>query len=232
MEQQHYHDKYFAAQVTKSAAKLDWQYGRLFRFAGLGSRTVGQPTRVYDAGCGAGPALRWLISNHYAAFGSDFIYFPLVTARQLVPQAPVVCADLKSPIPFRDGSFDAVLLSEVIEHLLEVPQILAECLRVLRPGGFVLITTPNLWDVRRPLARLTGKVWSGYQDPTHINLYTPARLRREIAAAGFDRIRLKTGLKPIFVFAPKRLPFKVSLPYPPLIGNGIVLAARKPGGAA
>ncbi len=224
-----YHDKYFVAQITKSAAKLDWQYGRLFAFAGIASRTAGAATRVLDAGCGAGPALRWLVSKGYAAFGSDFIYFPLVAARKLVPEAPVLCADLKTPFPFRDGSFNVVLLSEVVEHLHEVPQLLGECLRVLRPDGYLLVTTPNLWDVRRPLAAITRQQWSGYSDPTHINLFNPTRLRHTVAAAGFERIHLRTGLKPIFVFAPRRLPFKVTLPYPPLIGNGIVLAARKPG---
>lgn len=151
----------------------------------------------------------------------------MVESRKLAPDAPVVCCDLKQPLPYRDGSFDAVLLSEVVEHLHETPELLRECLRVLRPGGYVLITTPNLWDIRRPLAWLTRRTWSGYTDPTHINLFTPARLRGTLVAAGFDHIRLRTGLKPVFVFAPHRLPFKLALPYPPLIGNGIVAVGRK-----
>lgn len=173
--------------------------------------------------------MRYLSSVGYRAYGCDFIFYPLVESRKLAPAAPVVCCDLKQPLPFCDASFDAVLLSEVVEHLHETPAILRECHRLLRRGGYVLITTPNLWDIRRPLAWLTRRTWSGYTDPTHINLFTPARLRRTLSAAGFSDIRLRTGLKPIFLFAPRRLPFKVSLPYPPLIGNGIVAVGRKGG---
>jgi 2-polyprenyl-3-methyl-5-hydroxy-6-metoxy-1,4-benzoquinol methylase len=182
---------------------------------------------VLDAGCGAGPALRYFSSIGYRTYGCDFIFYPLVESRKLAPDAPVVCCDLKQPLPYRDASFDTVLLSEVVEHLHETPVLLRECWRVLRPGGYLLITTPNLWDIRRPLAWLTRRTWSGYTDPTHTNLFTPARLRRTLAAAGFEHIRLRTGLKPVFVFAPRRLPFKLSLPYPPFIGNGIVAVGRK-----
>ncbi len=186
---------------------------------------------MLDAGCGAGPALRYLSGQGYHAYGCDFIFYPLIESRKLVPTAPVVCCDLKQPLPYRDASFDAVLLSEVVEHLHEAEDLLRECARILRPGGYVLITTPNLWDVRRPLAWLTRRTWSGYVDPTHINLFTPPRLRRTMQAAGFGGIRLRTGLKPIFLFAPRRLPLKLSLPYPPLIGNGLVAVGRTPGGA-
>jgi predicted SAM-dependent methyltransferase len=55
--------------------------------------------------------------------------------------------DIRRPLGYADGSVDAIYLGQVIEHLnpiYEVPKVLAECYRVLKPGGRVRITTPDL----------------------------------------------------------------------------------------
>ena len=91
----------------------------------------------------------------------------------------------------------------------------------------LLLTTPNLWDIRRPWATLTRTTWSGYRDPTHINLMQPRRLSGLLRTAGFSRVRLKTGVKPAFSRSVRRLGWRLELPYPPLIGNGIMAAATK-----
>jgi hypothetical protein len=95
----------------------------------------------------------------------------------------------------------------------------------LRPGGTLLLTTPNLWDIRRVTKPVVGQPWSGDTDPTHINMYTPRRLGREMLAAGFTRSRVRTGLKPMTWLPPYSDPWPV--PYPPLIGNGIVATGTR-----
>ena len=50
----------------------------------------------------------------------------------------------RDQLPFRDNSFDLIILGEVIEHLYDPDQVLRECYRILRSGGALLITTPNL----------------------------------------------------------------------------------------
>ena len=124
-------------------------------------------------------------------------------------------------MPFRSGSFGLVLASEVIEHLPDGPSFLRECRRLLRTGGVLLLTTPNLWDVRRFLFPVLGRTWSGFADPTHVNLYSPSRLRRELHGAGFAP-RVVTGLKPMAWLPPYRKGYFV--PYPPRVGNTIVAA--------
>ena len=68
-------------------------------------------------------------------------------------------------LPLRDGSFDLVVLWQVLEHVLgpdAKQRLLAECLRVLRPGGHLLVETPNQWfpvdyhDNKLPFAHWTG----------------------------------------------------------------------------
>lgn len=73
------------------------------------------------------------------------------------------------PLPFSDGTFSLVVLSEVIEHLLDPDFALTEVRRVLKPGGFAVITTPNLasWFNRlilllglQPVLTETGTLWN------------------------------------------------------------------------
>jgi SAM-dependent methyltransferase len=142
-----------------------------------------------------------------------------------VPDSRLVQTDALLSLPFRDEAFALVLASELIEHLADGLPFLRECRRVLRPGGLLVLTTPNLWDVRRFTDPLRGRTWSGRADPGHVNLYTPRRLGREMRAGGFARARVRTGWKPIFWLPPHRDPWPV--PYPPFVGNGIVAVGER-----
>ncbi|MFD3166324.1 class I SAM-dependent methyltransferase [Herpetosiphon sp. NSE202] len=208
---------YFAPQVSKSDRKIAVQYRRMFTFGGLAKRLPAGP--VLDVGCGAGPGLRYIRSRGATAIGADPSIYALREAAKLI-QVDLVQMDAAPRFPFADQTFGMVLANEVIEHVPDGVEFLLECARVLKPSGMVFLTTPNLWDIRRVLAPLVGKVWSGDTDPTHINLYTPWRLRQDLKTAGFQQPRIKTGFKPIRWLPPHRNP--LAIPYPPLIGNGMV----------
>ncbi len=218
---EHYDDAYFTPQLRKSMAKIAWQYGRLLRWAGV-PRTAG--LRVLDAGCGAAPALRYLTASGYWTLGTDIMRYPLEQAQTVAPAAHVLCNDLSQPMPLADSSVDVVLAADVIEHLHDGPALARECWRVLRPGGFVIISTVNAWDVRRVTHPPLGRVWSALTDPTHVKFYTPFELRAVLDDAGFSQTRFWTGLKPVG-WLPLR--WRVGLPYPPLIGNGLAVTGRK-----
>lgn len=213
---------YFDRQLSKSDAKIAWQYERMLRFAGI--RAV-QGLRVLDIGCGAAPGLRYFVTCGARAVGVDVSRAALAAARRVLPGARVALIERADQLPFPAGSFDLVVLSEIVEHVPSNLPFLRECRRVLRPGGVATLTTPNLWDVRRFVGRMGGAEWSGWRDPTHINLQSPRTLRRDLLAAGFARVRLKSGWKPLLRVGGRRLRATVSIPYPPLIGNGILAAA-------
>jgi SAM-dependent methyltransferase len=218
-----YAPAYFRDQVAKSDAKIGWEYDRLLGFAGVEPRPG---LRVADLGCGAAPGLRYLAARGVAAVGLDVAPAALREARALLPASRLVCADLSAGLPLRAGRFDLVILREVIEHIVDVDLLLRECRRALRPGGALVLTTPNLWDARRPVFRLLGRVWSGDADPTHVSLFDPPGLRRALAAAGFAEARVATGFKPLARLGGRRLPVRLAVPYPPLVGNGLLAAAR------
>ncbi len=219
-----YDDSYFQNQIRKSDAKVEWQYGTLLKFVGFNGRA---PLRVLDAGCGAGPGLRYLDARGYVAFGSDLVEYPLLAARELAPSSRLVQSNLDQGLPFADDSFDSILLSEVIEHVLDARAVLRECWRVLRASGAVVLTTPNLWDARRPFYRLGGRVWSGDADPTHVELFNPRTLARALCKAGFANVNVRAGFKPLAWISSRRLNVRLAIPYPPLIGNTLIARGYK-----
>ncbi len=218
----YYDAAYFQSQVAKSDAKVTWEGQRLVRFVGA---TVGPGTRVLDLGCGAAPGLRYFAALGVDAIGLDVAPAALRAARTFLPTARLVCADLSAPLPLRDETADLIILREVIEHLTAVRPLLEECRRVLRVGGAVVLTTPNRWDARRPIYRLTGRVWSGEADPTHVHIFDPPELRQVLRAAGFSRVRVSSGFKPLLRLGGRRLPVRLEVPYPPLVGNTLVAVA-------
>jgi SAM-dependent methyltransferase len=92
------------------------------------------------------------------------------------------------PLPFADGTFDAVFAGELIEHLVDPAQGLAEFRRVLRPGGRLILTTPN----RLRLANLADGSERPYS-PDHLSELSYDELRRMLPAQGFV-VELATGL--------------------------------------
>lgn len=105
----------------------------------------------------------------------------LETGRTVAPEAKFVTGSATA-LPFKDNSFDAVAFFDVIEHLPKrtEPQALKEIYRVLRPGGFLSLSTPN----RHLAARLADPAW--YFGHRH---YSTAQLTRLLTAAGFSDIR-------------------------------------------
>lgn len=94
--------------------------------------------RMLDFGCGSKPYKDLLAVDEY--IGVDFINEGHPHDDEQID----IYYDGKT-IPFPDNSFDAVLCSEVFEHVFNLSEILAELNRVLKPGGKILITCPFVW---------------------------------------------------------------------------------------
>lgn len=220
-----YDEKYFQAQLNKSDEKVAFQYGRLLQCVG----EIPQDARILDAGCGAGPALRFLRARGFLPYGTDLIEFPLTQAHQLIPEARLAQCDSDQALPFRDASFDVLLMSEVIEHVASPEFTLREGLRVLKKNGGIALTTPNLWDARRLYYPALGKIWSGDADATHKTLFNPNSLRDLLRRAGFQNVRVRAGFKPLRWISSRKLNFRFVVPGLPLLGNTLVGVGYKRG---
>ena len=131
------------------------------------------PAVIVDMGCGDGAALAVAAGQNAAHrfVGIDWSGDALRQARAL--GLTVLRADVTAPgLPVADGAADVVIMSELIEHLVDPDGAVAEARRVLRPGGSLLLSTPNLaaWYNRGLLA---------VRDPADLLRGEPARRVRQ-----------------------------------------------------
>ncbi|ROS39666.1 class I SAM-dependent methyltransferase [Amycolatopsis thermoflava] len=97
---------------------------------------------VLEAGCGEGYGAGLIASTAKAVLALDYDQPTTEHVARRYPQVWTARGNLVR-LPLRDGSVDVVANFQVIEHLWDQGAFLAECLRVLRPGGRLLVTTPN-----------------------------------------------------------------------------------------
>ena len=97
---------------------------------------------VLEAGCGEGYGADLLAGVARTVLGLDYDAPTAVHAARRYPRVHVARANLVA-LPLGDAAVDAVVSLQVIEHLWEQGRFLRECLRVLRPGGVLAVSTPN-----------------------------------------------------------------------------------------
>lgn len=146
-----------------------------YRFAA--TRVAG--SGVLDAGCGEGYGLA-LLRDAGAAHvtGADLDTMAVAHARRTYAGDGIDVVECElMDLPLADDAVDVTVSLQVIEHVHDVSGYLASLRRVTRPGGTVLIATPN---------RLTFTPGSDVPvNPFHVKEYTAAELAEELVAAGF-----------------------------------------------
>ncbi|MGE3164468.1 MAG: class I SAM-dependent methyltransferase [Planctomycetota bacterium] len=177
------------------------------------ARHLTQPSRVLEVGCACGQISREIAALGHTVTGIDLSHEAIAIGERILPEfgLPITLQQGDAlNLPFAADSFDAVVSWDVIEHIPEQPRFLAEILRVLRPGGLLLVETDN--DVRVQLGvwyrRLT--CWAQGHNPFrwrhayagleggHCALVTPARLARMAARLGYQDVRTRYWGGPAF----------------------------------
>jgi 2-polyprenyl-3-methyl-5-hydroxy-6-metoxy-1,4-benzoquinol methylase len=160
---------------------LDYLVGLLRRHGVAGGK-------VLDVGAGYGFFLEALERAGYEAAGLELSAHAVEVARKRT-RAEIATGSAEAPFPFPDGTFDAITLLDVIEHLDRYPDTLASCRCALKPGGLLFVITLNSGSLARPLL---GKNWSFHLDPTHVHMFSAARLRGALKDAGLAPVTLTT----------------------------------------
>ncbi|GAA1988126.1 class I SAM-dependent methyltransferase [Catenulispora subtropica] len=167
-------------------------------------RATGRPMRILDVGCGDGAATAQAARAcpGHEVIGMDWSAEAVKRARSL--GLTVIQGSVDAPgLPLADASVDVVVFSEIIEHLIDTDAALTELLRVLRPGGTLLLSTPNLaaWFNRSLLLLGIQPLFSevslraihgrpGSEVVGHLHLFTRRALTSLLTTNGFHVNRI------------------------------------------
>jgi SAM-dependent methyltransferase len=152
--------------------------------------------RVLDIGAGHGALTQRLVSSGYSASACDL--YP-----ELFQLAGVECrkVDANGRLPYDDATFDGALAIELLEHIEGHESFFSEAARILKPGGRLLFSTPNVLSFKSRWQFF----WTGYFysfcpldpkrcDPVtqHISPFTIDRYRWRLAQSGLEIVRVTT----------------------------------------
>jgi SAM-dependent methyltransferase len=126
--------------------------------------------RLIDVGCGSKP---W--KGLFEPFVDEHVGVDLVPSKRNPGAVDLVASAYE--IPLDDASADTVLLTAVLEHLEEPHRAFAEARRLLRPGGYVIVTAPFIWPL--------------HDQPRDFFRYSPHALRFLLESAGFEIVELQ-----------------------------------------
>ena len=179
--------------------------------ARIASLSLPRGARVLDAPCGSGALTVALAQEGFSATGAD-----LDSEAAALLGLSFTQANLEAALPWQDEHFDAVFCTEGIEHLENHFSFLREIRRILKPGGLLVLTTPNITALRSRV-RFFGSGFFGRDSRPlneaarhplhHIGLATLPELRYELHVSGFRLSEVShTHIKPISylyaIFAP------------------------------
>jgi ubiquinone/menaquinone biosynthesis C-methylase UbiE len=148
-----------AAEWSSRYDRNDSMAARRSRFSDALQIHFPEPADILDFGCGSGDIARHLSAHGHRVTGCDLSVSMIQQAKAADAQGTInwLAVEETSPqsnLPFDNSSFDAVISSSVLEYVDAVDATLAEFGRVLKPGGWLLATVP---DMRSSLRR--REVW-------------------------------------------------------------------------
>lgn len=227
-----YHSKNVCFDNASSLKKIE----RVFDFEASG-------IKILDLGCGDGKLSSELVKMGYDVWGADIFFDGVEKAKKNGIKA--IVADIEEKLPFKDSSFDTVLVLDTLEHLYDAEGALGEAYRVLKDDGNIIISFPNHFDVRNRLNMLLGKGiihWSCEKrcdiqawSYGHVRFLLYRELKELLEASSFYPKKtqfnfMAGGLIPRRL-TPSYLRFLMLRMFPQLFsGKYVVLAGKKPEG--
>jgi ubiquinone/menaquinone biosynthesis C-methylase UbiE len=179
LESADYDDRAFDSRIP---VQRFWQRRRYAMVLGM----LGHAGAVLDIGCGSSKILEAL--PH--AVGLDLNFKPLRFRRQT--NRLLVNGDARA-LPFPDGAFEAVICSEMLEHVPFDARLFGEMARVLRPGGVLVVGTPDYGRWQWPFIEWWyTRLLPGAHGHDHVQRYTEASLRARLVEFGFEPVEARS----------------------------------------
>lgn len=118
--------------------------------------------KVLDLGCGDGRTGKELLDKGFQVHACDMD----VQRFEFKDVIPFKAGNLNDPLPYADGTFDYVIFMEVIEHLYNPLYVVSEIKRILRPGGKLILSTPNILNISSRFRFLIEGSFDFFREPT------------------------------------------------------------------
>jgi ubiquinone/menaquinone biosynthesis C-methylase UbiE len=205
-------------------------------------------TKILDLGCGDGCFLSQFLKENCDLYGFDLSVNQLKKARVRLPQAHFTQGSLSERFPFEDNFFDSIYCGEVLEHLVNTDHFVKEAFRVLKPGGTLTMTTPNLFAWYNRLFMLFGisplfleysttdsslgygplKRFKASDQPVgHLRIFHPEAFREIQTKYGFQELKLSSAR---FEYLPTKVRWLDDLisQLSVSLGSILISTARKP----
>ena len=149
--------------------------------------------RVLDLGCGDGAFAAALTGAGAVVTAVDVSGEAVRRARGRAPGAQVELVAEGGELPFAEDAFDLVWCGETLEHVADVAGLLAEVRRVLRWGGTLLVTTPNVPRLGVAVEALRGRPLEERLDPRadHLRFFTARTLAGVLRDGGFAEVAVR-----------------------------------------
>lgn len=181
---------------------------------------------LLDVGCGAGGFREFATVIADVYIGTDIVRYD-----DFPEEARFVPGNLESDrIPVDDESMDVVCALEVIEHLENPRAFVRELARCVRPGGLVVVTTPNQLSFLSLLTLVVKHRHSAFQDahyPAHLTALIEVDLVRIAGEAGLVDARIHYTNSGRLVLTPYHFPHTIARRFPRRLSDNVILTARR-----
>lgn len=202
----------------------------------------GRGRRILDVGAADGIVSRKLTERGWRVTGIEGD--PALAQVGAAHCERMIAANLDREVPEVGGPFEAILYGDVLEHLIDPLRVLVELNRCLAPGGFVIISVPNIAHLYIRLLLLLGRfdyIDRGILDHTHLRFFTARSLRALLADAGLVIERFTATPAPLYQVLPERwhkrwvaathaINAAIARNLPRLLGYQFIVLARTKGG--
>lgn len=144
--------------------------------------------KLLDVGFGNGNFLKRMEQREgWDLYGIEPVTYPYNLSKRYLKKSTLYNCTLIDT-NFENDYFDVITLWDVLEHVPNPLESLIESYRILKPGGYIFIQTPNpiSWE-----AKLFGPFWRGLEAPRHLFLFVPAVLVNKLTDIGFIVLKVK-----------------------------------------
>jgi 2-polyprenyl-3-methyl-5-hydroxy-6-metoxy-1,4-benzoquinol methylase len=197
------HPRQSSAEYLWENASPTSDHARLFSVVDDYLKGLPAGALVADLGCGNGAFLSRLRGRGWTLAGIDLSTSGIAIARRQWPDIRFEVADATADLAFLGyGTFDAVISTDVVEHVFLPRLFAANCFRLLKPGGTIVISTPYHGYAKNLCIALTNE-WDRHHDPLwdygHIKFWSVPTLSELLFESGFQDLEWRgVGRFPLF----------------------------------